>query len=109
VSNILYRRLNQLREFFVVSHVSIGLLETDVSLKPAWTYSTECSVNGEKIAVHVHEPSQIKCVRCWGYTVASAPDPKNPLCDRCVGVLNGIRGQLAPDLEQALLAVQERS
>ena len=112
------RNLPSLEDYLVVSKVSILAPSHDIAETTAsenWARSADVTVNGETATVHIREPEEAKCGRCWKYNVSTETAPKpepsssvlagqkpnvsqpelqeleEPLCERCLGVLEGMR------------------
>ena len=81
-----------LESLFVVSRVSI--LErgkaSDVD-RARWSYRTDCMIQGKTVRVHVHEPEQAKCNRCWRYKAPLDVPTVEALCKRCVEVVDDLK------------------
>lgn len=84
----------ELESLFVVSHVSI--LEEGTSLeleKSRWSYHADCEIQGQTVRVHVHEPEQAKCNRCWRYKAPLDVPKEEALCGRCAVLVDDLKGQ----------------
>ena len=122
----LQRNLPALEYYFVASKVEIldpSHDETTPNKPDKWTRSADVTVNGETATVCVREPEEAKCARCWKYNVPVGESTSNldlqsggaqdgnkiddletaeqgleePLCERCLGVLEGMRSE-RPDI-----------
>ena len=82
----LFRRYHDdLETLFVVSHV--GILERGKSSgldEAGWSYQADCEISGQRVRMHVHEPEQAKCNRCWRYKAPLDAPKEEALCQRCV-------------------------
>ncbi|MCJ1330199.1 isoleucine-tRNA ligase [Thelotrema lepadinum] len=117
-SAAIQRRARDLDDLFVVSHVDIystsaTASDSDPNLpatlkSAAWSYSASCrplvgqqqqqaqEKEGEKTQssqeplVHVYTPAADKCIRCWKYTIPLESKLEEKMCDRCLGVIEGL-------------------
>lgn len=81
-----------LESIFVVSRVSIlerGKL-SDLD-KARWSYRTDCTIHGQMVRLHVYEPEQAKCNRCWRYKAPLYVPKEEALCQRCVMVVDELK------------------
>ena len=93
----LTRRLHDLDDFLVVSQTELYKAPSrpaSMEIAP-WKYSKPCMMGDEEVVIHVYEASLGKCERCWKYTVPKETDLEEPLCLRCLGVLEGLREEHA--------------
>lgn len=89
----LYR--DDLETLFVVSLVSILEEGTPSELdKARWSYHTDCEIQGQMVRVHVHEPEQAKCNRCWRYKAPLDVPEEQALCRRCVLVVDDLKDRM---------------
>lgn len=90
--DLLRRYQDDLETLFVVSHVSIveggNLSKLD---KARWSYNTDCDIQGQMIRIHVHEPEQAKCNRCWRYKAPLDIPKEDALCRRCALVVDDLK------------------
>ncbi len=92
--DLLKRYHEDLETLFVVSHVSIHEREKSSEVgKGRWCYHTDCELQGQKVRVHVIEPGQAKCNRCWRYKAPLNVPKDEALCQRCLLIVNGLEGQ----------------
>ena len=109
------RRVRDLEDLFVVSHVHIYSASATApnsdpnippSLKSAeWSYWAPCkpladqqqlqdkrekAQNPQEVVVRVYAPAADKCVRCWKYTVPRDSELEEKMCNRCLGVIEGL-------------------
>lgn len=96
------RYRDDLETLFVVSkmEISVGPLPSAI-ITAEWCYKAEFDIRGSKVFAYVYSPQKAKCVRCWKYTVPSDVGEQTPLCDRCEGVVRGLRGQKPELFEDA--------
>lgn len=81
-----------LETLFVVSHVSIVEKGNPSGLEKArWSYHTDCEILGQMVRIHVHEPEQAKCNRCWRYKAPLDVPKEEALCQRCVLVVDDLK------------------
>lgn len=93
--DLLQRYYEDLETFFVVSHVNI--LEGGKTSKldeARWSYYTDCEIQGQGVRVHVHEPEQAKCKRCWRYKAPLGVPEEETLCPRCVLVVDNLKDRM---------------
>lgn len=104
--NVLVRYRDDLETLLVVSKVDIcaGPLPAHVTTAE-WVYKSDFDIKGSKVVAHVYSPQKAKCIRCWKYTAPVKVKEQNTLCNRCEGVLEGLRGT-KPELFEASLNVQ---
>ena len=104
--NVLARYRDDLETLLVVSKVDIcaGLLPAHVTTAE-WNYKAEFDINGSKVVAHVYSPQKAKCIRCWKYTAPVNVKEEDTLCNRCEGVLEGLRWA-RPELFEASLNAQ---
>ena len=119
----LLHRASDLEDLLVVSRVEIYFSSisdsssldrnTPTSLQSAaWSYSATCgpsagpqlkqtpqcereegATESQKVLVHVYAPQADKCMRCWKYAVPVDTELEEKLCERCIGVLEGLKGE----------------
>ena len=114
--SVLARYIHELDDLFVVSKVEMseGLVPPHV-LTAKWTYTSSFSLYDQTIVAHIYAAQQEKCVRCWKYTVPTESDLEEALCQRCVGVLEGMRKDMPdvfqdrPHLDAAAMACRQNS
>ena len=99
--DVLSRYYDDLETLLVVSKVDIcaGSLPAHVSTA-AWAYKADFDIDGSKVVAHIHSPRNAKCVRCWKYMAPVEAKPQEALCDRCEGVVEGLR-RTTPELFEA--------
>ena len=92
--DLLKRYHEDLESLFVVSNVSIveGRKSSELD-KASWSYHTDCEIHGQIVRVHVREPEQAKCNRCWRYKAPLDVPQEEALCQRCVLVVDDFKGQ----------------
>ena len=93
--DLLRRYHEDLETFFVVSHVSIleGKNPSDLD-KARWSYHTDCKIHGQQVRVHVYEPEQAKCNRCWRYKAPLGVPEAETLCQRCKQVVGDLKDRM---------------
>lgn len=96
--DLLERYHKDLETLFVVSHVSVleGGKPSELE-KASWSYHTDCEILGQTIKIHIHEPEQAKCSRCWRYKAPLNEPKEKALCQRCVQAVDDLRDQ-TPEL-----------
>ena len=89
---LLRRYHEDLETLFVVSHVNIleGRKPLDLD-KAIWSYRTDCEILGQMVRIHVYEPAQAKCNRCWRYKAPLNVPKEEALCQRCVQVVDDLK------------------
>lgn len=91
----LFRRYeNDLETLFVVSNVTIGS-KNPKKLDEAedWSYHTDIEIAGSTVKVHVYQPEQAKCNRCWRYKALLTVPKEEALCQRCVEVVDDLKSR----------------
>ncbi|MCJ1312757.1 isoleucine-tRNA ligase [Agyrium rufum] len=111
---LLAKYATDLDNLFVVSKVSFGAsqeLPQDLQ-ESKWhhTHDLDITIEGvkQRITIHVYEPSEEKCSRCWKYIVPQETDLEEPVCNRCLQVLGGIIDE-KPALFEDRPKIQEAS
>lgn len=83
---------HHMESIFVVSQVTVGARPPEIS-EAEWSYHTDLDVQGYKVRVHVYEPKQTKCARCWRYKAPVDEPQEEILCQRCEGVMEDMKAR----------------
>ena len=87
-----------LESLFVVSRVNILGQQQPLGLdKAGWSYCTDFETLGQMVRIHVYEPEQAKCNRCWRYKAPLNVAKEEALCQRCVLVVDNLKHRM-PEL-----------
>lgn len=100
----LFRRYEtDLEIMFVVSNVTIGdKTSKELDGAEGWSYHTDIEIAGSTVKVHVYEPEQAKCNRCWRYKAPLDVPKEEALCQRCVEVVDDLKDQTPEVLREDL-------
>ena len=87
---------HQLQNLLGVSSLQISgdnayLSEID---QAKWSHEGKISVSGDEVLIHVYEPQQAKCVRCWRYAVPKEEiqkESEEAVCGRCVEAVEELK------------------
>lgn len=94
VRDLFLRRGQALNDLLIVSDTKLWTPSASVQsplLNASWSYSAPCNLLDDAIVVHVYAPEAEKCFRCWRYAVSMGLNIEEPLCERCVKVLEDMR------------------
>ncbi|MCJ1279072.1 isoleucine-tRNA ligase [Puttea exsequens] len=86
--NFFDRYSSVLESLLVVSNVRHGRMTGGELQGAAWSRSSDVNINGGQsisVRVHVYEPQQAKCIRCWRYKANVDAVSGETICERCEG------------------------
>ena len=91
----LERRRAVLADYLVVSQAAVfdAPHAPEVLQRAPWRYARACAAGGATATVHVCAVPWLKCERCWKHAPAEDAYMESSLCRRCLGVLDGMRGE----------------